>query len=146
MKVNTRLIGKELTMVSVEILFLFLKPEIKLSHYNFSRTFRSIYLVQIFWRSIYIKPYIETCIIMMLSNFTLRLAYNNIKFYILTPRILAKMHHWNKSHTVNPILDARLVSRKLHLTVQDSIDIKPQSHIHGFGPGRATVYPDLASR
>ena len=23
---------------------------------------------------------------------------------------------------------------------------KPQSHIHGFGPGRATVHPDLASR
>ena len=24
--------------------------------------------------------------------------------------------------------------------------LKPQSHIHGFGPGRATVHPDLASR
>ena len=24
--------------------------------------------------------------------------------------------------------------------------IKPQSHIHDFGPGRATVHPDLASR
>ena len=23
--------------------------------------------------------------------------------------------------------------------------VKPQSHIHDFGPGRATVYPDLAS-
>ena len=25
-------------------------------------------------------------------------------------------------------------------------EIKPQLHIHGFGPGRATVHPDLASR
>ena len=24
--------------------------------------------------------------------------------------------------------------------------IKPQSHIHGFGPGRATVHPDLSNR
>ena len=24
--------------------------------------------------------------------------------------------------------------------------LKPQSHIHDFGPGRATVHPDLASR
>ena len=24
--------------------------------------------------------------------------------------------------------------------------LKPQSHIHGFGPGRATVNPELASR
>ena len=24
--------------------------------------------------------------------------------------------------------------------------VKPQSHLHGFGPGRATVHPDLASR
>ena len=24
--------------------------------------------------------------------------------------------------------------------------LKPQSHIHGFGPNRATVHPDLASR
>ena len=23
---------------------------------------------------------------------------------------------------------------------------KPQSHIHGFGPGRATVHPDLSNR
>ena len=30
LKLNTRLIGKELTMVSVDILFLFLKPDIKL--------------------------------------------------------------------------------------------------------------------
>ena len=35
MELNTRLIGKELTMVSVEILILFLKPEIKLQHYHF---------------------------------------------------------------------------------------------------------------
>ena len=26
------------------------------------------------------------------------------------------------------------------------IILKPQLHIHGFGPGRATVHPDLASR
>ena len=26
------------------------------------------------------------------------------------------------------------------------VALKPQSHIHGFGPGRATVHPDLASR
>ena len=25
-------------------------------------------------------------------------------------------------------------------------NLKPQSHIHDFGPGRATVHPDLASR
>ena len=25
-------------------------------------------------------------------------------------------------------------------------DLKPQSHIHGFGPGRATVHPDLSNR
>ena len=25
-------------------------------------------------------------------------------------------------------------------------DVKPQSHIHDFGPGRATVHPELASR
>ena len=24
--------------------------------------------------------------------------------------------------------------------------VKPQSHIHGFGPGRATVHPDLSNR
>ena len=24
--------------------------------------------------------------------------------------------------------------------------VKPQSHIHDFGPGRATVHPDLASQ
>ena len=24
--------------------------------------------------------------------------------------------------------------------------IKPQLHIHGFGPGRATVHPDLSNR
>ena len=28
----------------------------------------------------------------------------------------------------------------------DCQQVKPQSHIHGFGPGRATVHPDLASR
>ena len=28
----------------------------------------------------------------------------------------------------------------------DKVCVKPQSHIHGFGPGRATVHPDLASR
>ena len=27
-----------------------------------------------------------------------------------------------------------------------NILLKPQSHIHGFGPGRATVHPELASR
>ena len=27
-----------------------------------------------------------------------------------------------------------------------TVEVKPQSHIHGFGPGRATVHPDLASR
>ena len=26
------------------------------------------------------------------------------------------------------------------------LDLKPQSHIHGFGPGRATVHPDLSNR
>ena len=25
-------------------------------------------------------------------------------------------------------------------------ELKPQSHIHDFGPGRAAVHPDLASR
>ena len=24
--------------------------------------------------------------------------------------------------------------------------VKPQSHIHGFDPGRATVHPDLSNR
>ena len=24
--------------------------------------------------------------------------------------------------------------------------VKPQLHIHGFGPGRATVHPDLSNR
>ena len=24
--------------------------------------------------------------------------------------------------------------------------VKPKSHIHGFGPGRATVHPDLSNR
>ena len=37
MELHTRLIGKELTMVSVEILILSLEPEIKLKHYQFSR-------------------------------------------------------------------------------------------------------------
>ena len=27
-----------------------------------------------------------------------------------------------------------------------NMSVKPQLHIHGFGPGRATVHPDLASR
>ena len=27
-----------------------------------------------------------------------------------------------------------------------NVCVKPQLHIHGFGPGRATVHPDLASR
>ena len=27
-----------------------------------------------------------------------------------------------------------------------SAHVKPQSHIHGFGPGRATVHPDLSNR
>ena len=31
-------------------------------------------------------------------------------------------------------------------SVQSIGTLKPQSHIHGFGPGRATVHPDLASR
>ena len=30
--------------------------------------------------------------------------------------------------------------------IRDRYLLKPQSHIHGFGPGRATVHPDLASR
>ena len=29
--------------------------------------------------------------------------------------------------------------------VQPHKMVKPQSHIHDFGPGRATVHPDLAS-
>ena len=43
MQLNTRRIGKELTMVSVEILILFLKSEIKLYNYHFSR----IYLISL---------------------------------------------------------------------------------------------------
>ena len=35
---------------------------------------------------------------------------------------------------------------KAVLTYKALNDLKPQSHIHGFGPGRATVHPDLASR
>ena len=27
-----------------------------------------------------------------------------------------------------------------------TVNLKPQLHIHGFCPGRATVHPDLASR
>ena len=27
-----------------------------------------------------------------------------------------------------------------------SESVKPQLHIHGFGPGRATVHPDLSNR
>ena len=30
--------------------------------------------------------------------------------------------------------------------VKTIFHLKPQSHIHGFGPGRATVHPDLASQ
>ena len=26
------------------------------------------------------------------------------------------------------------------------LNIKSQSHVHGFGPGRATVHPDLSNR
>ena len=29
---------------------------------------------------------------------------------------------------------------------RQAIKLKPQLHIHGFDPGRATVHPDLASR
>ena len=32
------------------------------------------------------------------------------------------------------------------LAMNQSKWIKPQSHIHGFGPGRATVHPDLSNR
>ena len=49
-----------------------------------------------------------------------------------------------------------LVVRKPVFAVSDQVrhkpgctaseDGKPQSHIHGFGPGRATVHPDLSNR
>ena len=61
MKLNTRRIGKELTMVSVEILILrFLKPEIKLKHYHFfSYILISLPDAVFFLRSVYIIRKIE---------------------------------------------------------------------------------------
>ena len=35
--------------------------------------------------------------------------------------------------------------RGLHVSVICH-NLKPQSHIYGFGPGRATVHPDLSNR
>ena len=32
------------------------------------------------------------------------------------------------------------------INVSIVMNLKPQSHIHGFGPGRATVHPNLSNR
>ena len=37
-------------------------------------------------------------------------------------------------------------NRQKYLQMQISVLLKPQSHIHDFGPGRAMVHPDVASR
>ena len=40
----------------------------------------------------------------------------------------------------------RTYSKKKVEEVSFSKNLKPQSHIHDFGPGRATLHPELASR
>ena len=38
-----------------------------------------------------------------------------------------------------------MISMIIELTM-NTFTYKPQSHIHGFGPGRATVHSDLSNR
>ena len=39
-----------------------------------------------------------------------------------------------------------LWASRLGILETETRDFKPQSHIHGFDPGRATVHPDLSNR